>query len=117
MTDYGPSGMRRPDNNATIASTAATLRQHANSVQSGFHSFGSVAANTVVTATITFPEPFATPPNVIPGLRTGVAGTSHQMVWATGISATGFTLACKSLTAAPLQASWIATGQGTEVGG
>lgn len=76
--------------------------------RSGFFQFPAPAANTVVTQAITFSPAFEATPEVIVGLRTGASGTNTQMVWATGVTASGFTLAGKTSSASPLAASWVA---------
>lgn len=118
MTDHTPTGLRRPDNGATIGSTAGTLRQHANSVQVGSHNFGSPAVNAVVTGQVVFDTPFDGAPRVVVGHGSGLGGTAIQQVWATAISSSGFTVAGKNVGASGvLMAHWVAIGRGTEVGG
>lgn len=113
MTDYANSGMRRPDNGATIATGAATARQHANSIQTGTDVTG-----TGVTKRITFPVPFqaGTVPVVV--CNPSTSNPLSLQVSASSPDATGFTVNIGRVSGTTSFTFWyIAVGRGTEVGG
>lgn len=126
MTDYGPTGLIRPDNNAPIASMGAVARQHANSVQMG--TFTITVAQTDTVVNVPFPEAFAAEPvRVFCSIMTlGLWGVLVDVRWGkqAGSNAgdgttTGFVFQARRTTgtAAPMRVNYVAIGRGTEAGG
>lgn len=115
--DYSQSGLKRLADNDPAASFAAATRQHANAIQAGSHKFTSLPANSTVTLAVTFPTAYLAPPVVVVGLGY-IPTTPIPVVWAFGISETGFSLAARSSAAlASAVTQWVAVGKSTEIGG
>lgn len=111
MTDYAGSGLRRPDNGATIASGAATARQHANSIQTG-----TVNTGTGNLVAVVFPVPFDGVPTVV--CNPVVSNPQILQASVSSPTATGFNInvgRASGTTSFPV--TWIAIGRGSEVGG
>lgn len=116
--DNTPSGLKRPADADTMGSTAATLRQHANSIQAGAVQVTTLAASTV-TGTVSYPIPY--PSGVIPRvLVTPSTGSPNTVEASVGnITNTGFSYYVyrPSGYSGALWLQWFALGQGSEVGG
>lgn len=125
MTDVSSSGLRRPDNGATIASGAATARQHANSLQTG--TFPLLVTTTAANFYVAFPTPFATAPRVLcTVIDTATPASGHRVDrWGSASGANGgdgttvgfWFQSARNTGSANIRVVWMAVGEGTEVGG
>lgn len=116
--DTTPSGLKRPADSDTMGSTAATLRQHANSLQAGIVTVATMGGSTV-TGTVSYPIPY--PSGVVPRvLVTPVTGSPNTVEASVGnITNTGFSYYVyrPSGYSGNLDIQWFALGRGSEVGG
>lgn len=125
MTDTAPSGMRRPDDNATLASTAATLRQHANSILQGTTTFtGTIAAGAAQVINFSINAGyFSGAPAVIAQVADGsgpatfiIARTAYANTATSGIIILR-NLGTATATLTNMKLQWVAFGPGSEIGG
>ena len=114
--DMTASGLKRPADTDPVAGTAATARQHANSIQSFTVNVASVGGSTVTHA-VTFPTPFAAAPRVV--AMANAASPNLVSVSRTNTpTTTGFTLGLyRAAGSGNVAVDIIAVGQGTQVGG